>query len=401
MLDEHDHRSLGQRLELFHMQEEAPGMVFWHPKGLFLYRLLEERARRQLELDGYREVRSPQLVASSIWETSSHWEHFRENMFVMSDDERSFALKPVSCPGHIQIFRSMVPSYRDLPLRLAEFGIVHRNERSGSLHGLFRLRQFTQDDGHVFCKEGQVLGEVARFCRSLRVFYEQFGFADMEVAFSGRPAQRAGSDEVWDRAESLLREAARCARINFREQPGEGAFYGPKLEFVLKDRLAREWQCGTIQLDFVLPERFDISFVDSGGMRKRPVMLHRALFGSLERFLGVLLEHHDGALPPWICPDQVVVATVGPGALEYAAEVESRLSAKGIRVRSDHRSESLSRKIVDGHALGAPYIVVVGKRERECRAAHVRERGGAQRSLGLEEAVLALSAACSLAGGSV
>ncbi len=395
MLDEHDHRSLGQRLDLFHQQEEAPGMVFWHPRGYQLYRLIESRVRLQMQREGFQEVRSPQVLAQPIWECSGHWENFRENMFLLAEDgERRMALKPVSCPGHIQLVQRRAPSYRDLPLRLGEFGLVHRSEPSGSLHGLFRLRQFTQDDGHVFCGEEQMREEVFRFCRSLHAFYADFGFEDVEVAFSSRPALRAGSDEMWDLAESLLLDAAKKAGLDCVPQPGQGAFYAPKLEFVLKDRLGRSWQCGTIQLDLVLPERFDLSYVDASGQKRRPMMLHRAMLGSLERFMGILLEHHEGALPAWLAPEQVVVAPVGGSASDYAERFAAKLREAGCRVGVDARGESLSRKIVDAHQAGVPWLVVVGNREVEKHAVRLRRRDGEQRDLSWDDAVAALVAEC-------
>ncbi|HYI02135.1 threonine--tRNA ligase [Hyalangium sp.] len=394
MLSEHDHRSLGDRLDLFHMQEEAPGMVFWHPRGFILYQLLEERVRRELAAGGYREVRTPQILGQRIWESSGHWQNFREGMFILDDGERPFAVKPVSCPGHIQIFQRMAPSFRALPLRLAEFGLVHRNESSGALQGLFRLRQFTQDDGHIFCMEEQVADEVAAFCRSLRVFYRDFGFEDVQVAFSSRPEQRAGSDDVWDRAEAALLEAARRVGLDCRMQPGQGAFYGPKLEFILKDRSGRDWQCGTIQLDFVLPERFGLHYVDSGGGKQRPVMLHRAIFGSVERFLGILLEHHQGSLPAWLAPEQLRVLPVGQDSQAYASEVRVRLEEAGLRASEDARSETLSRRILDSHHDGVPFVLLVGAREQAARSIQLRERSGAQRQLALESAVSELLQAC-------
>ncbi|WP_224372575.1 threonine--tRNA ligase [Hyalangium versicolor] len=394
MLSEHDHRSLGDRLDLFHLQEEAPGMVFWHPRGFILYQLLEERVRRELAAGGYREVRTPQILGQRIWESSGHWQNFRGDMFVVDDGERPFAVKPVSCPGHIQIFQRMAPSFRALPIRLAEFGLVHRNESSGALLGLFRLRQFTQDDGHIFCMEEQVADEVAAFCRSLRAFYRDFGFEEVQVAFSSRPAQRAGSDEVWDRAEAALLDAARREGLDCRMQAGQGAFYGPKLEFILKDRAGREWQCGTIQLDFVLPERFDLSYVDSGGERRRPAMLHRAIFGSVERFLGILLEHHQGSLPAWLAPEQLRVLPVGQEAHAYAAQVRERLEAAGLRAGEDARSETLSRRILDSHHDGVPFVVLVGAREQAAHSVQLRERNGAQRQVALESAVAELVESC-------
>ena len=395
MLDVHDHRSLGQRLDLFHLQEEAPGMVFWHPRGYQLYQLIEERVRQRMRHEGYLEVRTPQLLAQPIWEKSGHWENFRENMFQLAEEgARQHALKPVNCPGHIQLVQRMNPSYRDLPLRLGEFGLVHRSEPSGSLHGLFRLRQFTQDDGHVFCAEEQLREEVARFCRSLHAFYADFGFEHIEVAFSSRPAQRAGDDAVWDRAEALLQESASLAGLKCRVQPGEGAFYGPKLEFVLKDRLGRDWQCGTIQLDLVLPERFDLSYVDASGQKRRPMMLHRAMLGSLERFLGILLEHHEGALPAWLAPEQVRVAPLNAAAVDYAERFAARLREGQGRVSVDARAESLSRKVVDAHQDGVPWLVVVGPREVEKNAVRLRGRDGQQQDLSQEDAVARLLAEC-------
>ncbi len=394
MLDPNDHRSLGQRLDLFHLQEEAPGMVFWHPRGWKLYRLLEEHVRQRMQREGYLEVRSPQIYSQPLWERSGHWENFRENMFLVEDGERHLAVKPVSCPGHIELVQRMAPSYRDLPLRLGEFGLVHRSEPGGALHGLFRLRQFTQDDGHIFCAEDQVRQEVVHFARSLREFYASFGFDEVEVAFSGRPEARAGADALWDKAESWLLSAAQEAGLECRMQPGQGAFYGPKLEFVLKDRLGRAWQCGTIQLDLVLPERFDLRYVDASGARVRPVMLHRALLGSLERFIGVLLEHHGGALPAWLAPEQVVVAPVGEAAVGYAERFAARLREAGCRVGVDARGESLSRKIVDAHGAGVPWVVVVGNREVESGGVRLRQRDGAQRDLPWDAAVAELVAAC-------
>ncbi|AUX25246.1 threonyl-tRNA synthetase [Sorangium cellulosum] len=395
MLDDDDHRTLGQRLDLFHFQEEAPGMVFWHARGFTLYRVLEEAVRRQMMRDSYREVRTPQILRQAIWKASGHWDNFSSNMFRLSEEEHAAAIKPVSCPGHMQIVARMAPSYRDLPLRIGEFGLVHRDEPSGTLHGLFRLRQFTQDDGHIFCTEEQVEPEVVRFASALRDFYAGFGFEDMVVGFSTRPAERAGSDAAWDRAEAALSAAARSAGLDCKEQPGEGAFYGPKLEFVLRDRLGRSWQCGTIQLDFVLPERFDITYVDASGARRRPAVLHRALLGSLERFLGVLLEQSRGALPPWLSPEQVVVVPVAEAQRAYAEEVLLRLQQKGVRAILDAGDETLSRKIALAHAAAIPLVAVVGKREAERRAVALREReGGRQRELPLDEAVHEVARRC-------
>ncbi len=393
--NDHDHRHVGQRLDLFHLQEDAPGMVFWHPHGFTRYRVLEEAVRRQMAREGYREVRTPQVLRQPIWEASGHWQHFRAGMFVLAGDEeeRAAALKPVSCPGHLQIVARRAPSYRELPIRLGELGLVHRDEPSGVLMGLFRLRQFTQDDGHILCEEGQVDAEVERFCRSLSHFYEAMGFDAVSAAFSTRPDERAGSDEAWDRAESVLLAAARRAGLDPIIQPGQGAFYGPKLEFVLKDRLGREWQCGTIQLDFVLPERFGVQYIDATGARRTPVLLHRALLGSLERFLGVLLEHHAGALPAWLAPEQVVVAPVAEAQHLFATRVLERLLAAGIRARVDARAETLARKVQGAHEGSVAFVAVVGRREVERGTVTLRSRGG-QRELALEEAVLEIQRDC-------
>jgi threonyl-tRNA synthetase len=397
MQSEYDHRLLGQRLDLFHMQEEAPGMVFWHPRGFAVYRALEDAVRRRVRRDGYREVRTPQILRRAIWEASGHWQNHAAGMFVV-DDEQPAAIKPVSCPGHAQILKRMVPSYRDLPVRLAEFGLVHRNEPSGTMHGLFRLRQFTQDDGHVFCTEEQIEEEVVRFCASLVDVYAALGFRDIDVGFSTRPAERAGDDATWDRAESLLEAAARAAGLACRVQPGDGAFYGPKLEFALKDALGRSWQCGTIQLDLFMPERFDLAYVDASGARRRPAMLHRAIFGSLERFFGVLLEHSRGALPEWLAPDQVIVAPIAAAHRAYAEEVLARLDASSVRAVLDARDESLARKVAEAHARGAPMVMVVGQREVERRAVALRGRGGGSREMGLDDAILWVERCCGAPG---
>ncbi len=370
-------------------------MVFWHPRGFTLHRLLEEAVRRQMQREGYREVRTPQILRQAIWKASGHWDNFSSNMFRLSEEEHAAAVKPVNCPGHMQIVARMAPSYRDLPLRIGEFGLVHRDEPSGTLHGLFRLRQFTQDDGHIFCVDEQIEAEVMRFASSLRAFYAGFGFQDMQVGFSTRPAERAGSDAVWDRAEAALSAAARSAGLEYREQPGEGAFYGPKLEFVLRDRLGRSWQCGTIQLDLVLPERFDITYVDASGARRRPAMLHRAVLGSVERFLGILLEHYRGSLPPWLSPDQIVVAPVADAQRAFAEEVLARLQQAGVRAVLDAGGETLARKIALAHEAAIPLVAVVGKREALHRSVSLRDRDGEQqRELPLDEAVTEVLRRC-------
>lgn len=393
MLDHDDHRAIGPRLGLFHLQDEAPGMVFWHPKGLVLVRALEEAARRRCRADGYLEVRTPQLIRQPIWERSGHWDHFQAGMFVVGDEGLAAALKPVSCPGHIQIAQRGALSYRDLPLRLCEFGLCHRNEPSGTLHGLFRLRQFTQDDGHVFCADDQVLAEIVRFCRGAASFYRAFGFDIVGVALSTRPPQRAGDDAVWDRAEALLAEGARAAELEPIVQPGEGAFYGPKLEFSLRDRLGRAWQCGTIQLDFVLPERFGLHYIDDAGQRRRPAMLHRAIYGSLERFLAIVLEQHGGALPPWLAPVQIVVAPVGPAQRDAAVAAVAELQAAGLRAELDDRNETLARRVAEAHAQAIPYLAVLGAREVASEQLALRLRDE-QRVLPRAQAIAELVRAC-------
>jgi threonyl-tRNA synthetase len=391
MLAANDHREIGRRLDLFHFQEEAAGMVFWHPRGYRTLAALEALIRRHATADGFAEVRTPQLLRQPIWEASGHWQHFRQNMFVLDDE--AFAVKPVSCPGHLEILRRRAPSYRDLPLRYCELGLVHRNEPSGTLHGLFRLRQFTQDDGHVFCEIGQIEAEVARFCGSLMALYGALGFEQIDVSFASRPDERAGSDETWDRAEQLLQQAAERAGLSPRHVPKAGAFYGPKLEFALADRQGRSWQCGTIQLDLVLPERFDIEVVDAEGKRVRPLMLHRATLGSLERFLGIVLEQHDGKLPPWLAPDQVVIIPIEAEQHDYAQELEAALRHAQLRVVSDRRSESLARRIATAHENGIPYVAVLGRREQAARALSLRH-GDAQRLLSISDAVRELSEVC-------
>ena len=398
-LDPDDHRALAARLDLLHFQDEAPGMAFWHPRGFALYRVLEEAARRHVLAGGYQEVRTPQLLRRSLWEQSGHWQHHRQDMFVVEHDGEgsaasAAALKPVSCPGHIQLARRAAPSWRDLPLRVAEMGLCHRDERSGALHGLLRLRQFTQDDGHIFCAEDQAAGEAARFCRGLFAFYRDFGFDDVAVALSTRPAERAGDDAGWDRAEAVLSEVAAGLGVDVIHQPGAGAFYGPKLEFLLPDRRGRRWQLGTIQLDLVLPQRFDVDYVAAGGDRRPCVMLHRALYGSLERFMGILLERHGAALPPHLAAEQVAVVAVAPAQAEWAEAVARRLAGAGLRIRVLGGDDSLGRRIAIAHQLGVPFVAVVGAREVAAGAVAVRGPGGAQEVRPLDEAVAALVARC-------
>lgn len=391
MLAVDDHREIGRRLDLFHFQEEAAGMVFWHPRGYRTLRALEALIRRHAEADGFDEVRTPQLLRRPIWEASGHWQHFRQNMFVLDGDE--LAVKPVSCPGHLEILRRRAPSYRDLPLRYSELGLVHRDEPSGTLHGLFRLRQFTQDDGHVFCDPDQVEPEVARFCTSLLKLYAALGFEGVEVSFASRPDERAGTDEVWDRAEGILQLAAARAGLAPLHAPKAGAFYGPKLEFSLPDRLRRRWQCGTIQLDLVLPERFDVAYVDAAGVRQRPLMLHRATLGSLERFLGVVLEQHDGRLPAWLAPDQLAVLPVDAEQHDYAREVEAELKQVGLRTVSDFGRETLARRVALAHESAIPFVAVVGRRELATRSLSLRH-AGQQSVLTLANAGVELAKAC-------
>jgi threonyl-tRNA synthetase len=342
--EKRDHRRLGRELDLFHQQEEAAGSVFWHPKGWTLYRIIENYVRRRLEGSGYVEVRTPQLVDRSLWEASGHWEKFGENMYTVADedDHRVLALKPMNCPCHVQIFRQHLHSYRDLPLRMAEFGSCHRKEPSGALHGIMRVRAFTQDDAHIFCTEDQITAESIAFCDLLRSVYRDFGFEEVAVKFSDRPAKRAGSDAVWDKAEAALKTAVEAAGLPYTLNPGEGAFYGPKLEFVLRDALGRDWQCGTLQVDFVLPERLDASYIGEDGQRHRPVMLHRAILGSLERFIAILIEQYAGRFPLWLAPVQAAVLTITSDADAYAEEVRQALAAAGLRVETDLRNEKIN-----------------------------------------------------------
>jgi threonyl-tRNA synthetase len=393
--DAYDHRVLGRRLDLFHFQEEAPGMAFWHPNGWRLYRLLEEAARRASEGAGYLEVATPQILRRPVWEKSGHWSHFLHGMFQVLDQDQEAAVKPVSCPGHIQILQARRVSYRELPIRLSEFGRVHRDEQKGALHGLLRLRQFTQDDGHVFCLPDQARDEVERFCRSLPPFYAAFGFRDLAVAFSTRPAERAGGDAAWDESEAALRDVLERLDVPFRLQEGEGAFYGPKLEFTLKDRQGREWQCGTIQFDLVMPPRFGLEYVDADGERKPMVMLHRALYGSLERFLGILLEHHGPFLPPWLAPAQARVLPVSGRHLGWAETVAGRLREAGIRCGISPPDESLPKRIALANEEAVPFVAVVGDREAGAESVSIRSREGVE-VLQLEEAVGKLARRCDL-----
>lgn len=389
-MDALDHRSLGNRLDLFHQQEEGPGMIFWHPRGWAIYRAIEDHIRAYMRRAGFQEVRSPQILARDLWERSGHWEKFGANMFTVEDGERCFAVKPMSCPGHVQIFASRLRSYRDLPVRYAEFGACHRNEPSGALQGLMRTRAFTQDDAHVFCREEQVEDEVARFAALLRQVYLDFGFGDFKVAFSTRPEVRAGDDVLWDRAEAMLAVAAKRVGLDYELQPGEGAFYGPKLEFLLPDRHGKLWQCGTIQLDFVLPQRLDVEVVAADNSRSRPILLHHAILGSIERFLAMLLERWQGQLPLWLAPQQVVVATIQAAQADYARAVAEAFDAAGLRVALDMRAETLSRKIVQAHADAIPVVAVVGAREAADGSVVLRDGAGGQRILSVPGAIAQL-----------
>ena len=387
-----DHRRLGRELDLFHLQEEAVGSVFWHPKGWKLYRIIEDYMRRRLDAAGYLEVRGPTLLDRSLWEATGHWENFRENMFIAeSRDERMLAVKPMNCPGHVLIFRNRLRSYRELPLRLAEFGSCHRNEPSGALHGIMRVRGFTQDDAHIFCTEDQVTAEAIAFCRLLLSIYRDFGFEDVAIKFADRPAQRIGSDAVWDRAEQDLRDAVEAAGLAYTLNPGEGAFYGPKLEFVLRDASGRDWQCGTLQLDFSMPERLGASYVGEDGGRHTPVMLHRAILGSVERFIGILIEHYAGTFPLWLAPVQVVVASITEEAAAYAEAVAAELGAAGLRVATDNGNEKIGYKVREHSLAKVPIMLVVGRREAEERGVSLRRLGSPeQEALALAEAVARL-----------
>ena len=390
--EKRDHRRLGRELDLFHQQEEAAGSAFWHPKGWTLYRTVESYMRRRLEAAGYIEVKTPQLVDRALWEASGHWEKFRELMFTAeSEDGRTLAVKPMNCPCHVQIFKQGLTSYRDLPIRMAEFGSCHRNEPSGALHGLMRVRAFTQDDAHIFCTEDQINGETVAFCDLLQSIYRDLGFDEVAVRFSDRPEVRAGSDEIWDKAEAALRDAAEGTGLDYTLDPGEGAFYGPKLDFVLRDAIGRDWQCGTLQADFVLPERLDASYVGEDGAKHRPVMLHRAILGSFERFLAILIEQYAGRFPLWLAPLQVIVATITSDADAYAEEVVAALKAAGMRAEADLRNEKINYKVRE-HSVGkVPVIAVVGRREADEGNVALRRLGGKdQEVLALSDAITRL-----------
>jgi threonyl-tRNA synthetase len=383
-----DHRRLGREMDLFHFQEEAAGSAYWHPKGWILYRVIEAYLRRRLDAAGYVEVRTPQLIDRSLWEASGHWEKFGQNIFALEAENKTLALKPMNCPAHVQIFNQSLHSYRDLPLRMAEFGSCHRNEPSGALHGLMRVRAFTQDDAHIFCTTDQITSETIAFCDLLLSVYRDFGFDEVRINFADRPPVRAGSDEVWDRAEQALWQATRAAGLETRLNPGEGAFYGPKLEFMMRDAIGREWQCGTHQVDFVLPERLNASYVGEDGQKHRPVMLHRAILGSMERFIAILIEQHAGRLPLWLAPVQAVVASITNDADAYAREVGEALGRAGLRQELDLRSDKIGYKVREHSLAKIPLILAVGRREAEERTVSVRRLGEPkQESLALDRAV--------------
>ncbi len=374
--EKRDHRKLGRLLDLFHIQDEAPGMVFWHAKGWTLWQQVEQYLRRTIGEHGYQEVKTPQIVDRSLWEKSGHWGMYSDLMFTTQSEKRDYAVKPMNCPCHIQIFNQGLKSYRDLPLRMAEFGSCHRNEPSGSLHGIMRVRNFVQDDAHIFCAESQVQAESAEFIRLLQQVYQDFGFTDVQVKLSTRPEKRVGTDEQWDAAEAALAAALDAQRLEYELQPGEGAFYGPKIEFSLKDCLGRVWQCGTLQLDFNLPVRLGAEYVDEDNTKKVPVMLHRAILGSLERFIGILIEHHAGAMPLWLAPVQAVVMNISEGQAEYAEEAVARLKKAGFRVEADLRNEKINYKIREHSVQKLPYQIVIGEKEKAAGLVAVRARGG-------------------------
>jgi threonyl-tRNA synthetase len=401
--EKRDHRRLGKEMGLFHQQEEAAGMVFWHPKGWTLWRTIESYLRRKLEAGGYVEVKTPQLVDRKLWEESGHWEKFRENMYLSENEEglkefvadehhRIFALKPMNCPCHVQIFNQGLRSYRELPLRMAEMGSCHRFEPSGALHGIMRVRNFTQDDAHIFCSEDHIEAETIRFCELLGSIYRDLGFPDYFVKFSDRPPVRAGSDAVWDQAEGALKSASKAAGLDLILNPGEGAFYGPKLEFVLRDAIGRDWQCGTLQVDFVLPDRLGAEYVAEDGTRKKPVMLHRAIFGSFERMIGILIEHYAGRFPLWMAPTQAVVATIVSDADSYAEEVAAKLRAAGMRVEVDSSNEKINYKVREHSLAHVPLILAVGRRDMDGKTVAIRRLGSEkQEVLELGAAVTTLS----------
>ena len=383
--EKRDHRKLGKQLDLFHLQDEAPGMVFWHPRGWALWQTIEQHMRKELDAAGYREVKTPQIMDKTFWEKSGHWDNYKDNMFVTQSEKREYAVKPMNCPGHVQIFNNSLRSYRDLPMRLAEFGSCHRNEPSGALHGLMRVRGFVQDDAHIFCTEDQIVDEARRFNELLVRIYKQFGFHDVAVKLSLRPEKRAGSDDIWDKAEQGLRDALTACGVEWEELLGEGAFYGPKIEYHVKDAIGRSWQCGTLQLDFVLPDRLDAEYVTENNGRARPVMLHRAILGSLERFIGILIENHAGSFPLWLAPVQMVVMNITEHQADYCRQVVERLRAENFRVELDLRNEKIGYKIRDNSQYRFPYQIVVGDKEKQENKVAVRRKAEDLGSLNIDD----------------
>jgi threonyl-tRNA synthetase len=374
--EKRDHRKLATQLDLFHMQEEAPGMVFWHPKGWTLWQQVEQYMRRVYQDNGYQEVRCPQILDRSLWEKSGHWENYRENMFTTESEKRTYAVKPMNCPGHVQIYNAGLRSYRELPLRYGEFGACHRNEASGALHGIMRIRAFTQDDGHIFCTEDQILPECVAYTALLQKVYADFGFTQIVYKLATRPEKRVGADPLWDKAESALAESLNASGVQFEMLPGEGAFYGPKIEYHLKDSIGRSWQCGTIQVDFSMPGRLGAEYVAEDNTRKVPVMLHRAIVGSMERFIGILIENYAGAMPLWLSPVQVVVLNISDGQAQYAAQVEAELRRAGFRAHADLRNEKITYKIREHSIQKLPYQLIVGEQEKAASKVAVRTRSG-------------------------
>lgn len=373
--EKRDHRKLGKELDLFHFQEEGPGLIFWHSKGWTIWQQVEAYMRRVYQDNGYQEIKTPQILDLSLWKKTGHWDNYKENMFITESENRVYGLKPMNCPGHVQVFNSNLHSYRDLPIRYGEFGQCHRNESSGSLHGVMRVRGFTQDDGHIFCTEEQLQAECADFTALLQRVYRDFGFNDVLYKVATRPEKRIGSDEVWDKAEQALIDSLEHSGCEYEITPGEGAFYGPKIEYTLRDALGRHWQCGTIQVDFSMPSRLGAEYVDANDQRKVPVMLHRAILGSMERFIGVLIEHHAGAMPPWLAPEHAVICSISDAFNDYANSVCAQLKACGFRVSADLRNEKINRKIRENTMQKVPYILVVGEKEQQDRSVAVRLRG--------------------------
>ena len=395
--EKRDHRKIGKELDLFHMQEHAPGSVFWHPKGWVMYRTIKEYMRLKLNSAGYQEVNTPQLVDSSLWKDSGHWDKFREHMFTSESEEKILAIKPMNCPCHVQIFRQGIKSYKELPIRMAEFGCCHRNEPSGALHGLMRVRAFTQDDAHIFCTEDQIVSETERFCKLLMEVYRDFGFEDVVIKFSDRPENRAGSDVVWDQAEKSLIDAVEAAGYKYELNPGEGAFYGPKLEFILRDAIGRDWQCGTLQVDFVLPDRLDANYIGEDGLKHRPVMLHRAVLGSFERFIGIILENYSGKLPYWLNPIHVAIVNLNENCLEYAKKLQEKLDKISIRTIIDDRNEKINYKIREHAIQKVPFTAVIGNREIDTDTITLRTLGSTnQETIGIKEFIEKIKNSCSM-----